>query len=217
MNRVPTDLIFTIMFTWKLSILLFPGEYVVAFISCTLLATFPQFNFISSVITNDNLANLLSTVCLYYLFGVIIEGINLKKSILIGILLGLSFLTKLTTMFLFPVCLIIFLYVFIKEKDNVARRSIAGNFLILFSICMIVCGWFFMRNLFLYGDIFAWDKFSEVFKSMATRNKSLFDLLSQTPYWKKTFNSLVGNFGWMTIPVNKAVCVHYYIIILSGI
>ncbi len=85
----------TVICVMKLTPLMFPehpGNMFPAF----LVASLPQFTFISAMITNDNLVTMFSTLSIYYLTSILDDPGDWKKFACLGVLFGLAILTKKT-------------------------------------------------------------------------------------------------------------------------
>ena len=89
-----------VYFIYRTALLIFENSNH-ALIAAFLAASLVQFAFISGVINNDNAANLLATLSLYYLIEAMKYG-KRKSFIMTGVCIGLGILTKKTILFIFP-------------------------------------------------------------------------------------------------------------------
>jgi hypothetical protein len=140
----------TIVATFALARELFPQQITIALGAAAFIALLPQFIFISSAISNDNLATALTASALYLIVRIARRGMNLSRVLVLGILVSAALLTKLTTIALSPLVLIVLAHSALKERN---WRSIITNGAILAALVALIAGWWYFRNLFLYGDL----------------------------------------------------------------
>lgn len=117
----------------------------------------PQFAYMSGVITNDALSYLLITVSLYLLLRQLRDGPSLRRAALMGVVMGLALLTKLSAAFLvFPAAVATLLD---RRSWRTAPLTVA--------LVVLIAGWWYVRNWALYGDatgveiLFRWSAPSE--------------------------------------------------------
>jgi len=143
----------------------------------------PMFSFISGAVNNDNLAALLCTGILLALMRLAVQelpqadlGIALwlwLQSLGLGLLLGLAALTKESGLGLLPLAgLALSLRAYRWWWADASRGRLqvfvqhvfllAGHTLLVFGAALAVAGWWYMRNLRLYGDWLGWNAFVEV-------------------------------------------------------
>ena len=118
-------------------------------LAATLIALVPQYLHVSSAITNDSLAVTLAAGALVVLALMVREGLSTKTTVLLGLLLGLGAITKLSLLYLVVPTGLVFLL------DLYRRRSLAvvlKNGVIVVGVALLLSGWWFLRNWQLYGD-----------------------------------------------------------------
>ena len=81
-----------------------------------------------------------------------------RESILAGALLGLAFLSKVTTFLLMPPCVLIFLVCHLK-KEGLSTKMFLKNLAFATMTCLNVAGWFYVRNWIRLGTFvpIGWD------------------------------------------------------------
>jgi 4-amino-4-deoxy-L-arabinose transferase-like glycosyltransferase len=132
----------------------FPDRPALALATMALVGFTPQFLFLSSSVSNDNLVILIASWTLAGLAA------WLRRPRLpawgqvgmMGVLLGLAVLAKLSGILLWPLVAGVLLWLACRSRD-VRWLSRAG--LLCFAIALAICGWWFVRNQLLYGDITA--------------------------------------------------------------
>ena len=141
----------TIVLIYKIGLTLVPGYRWPALGAATIAAAVPPFTFMSGAINNDNLAIALSTAALLVMVRVVRrQQASWLDVSLLGIVLGLTFLTKYTTVFLGVLSVVAIVIAGGGHKRILARIGVTSG------IALAISGWFYLRNTVLYGDPFAW-------------------------------------------------------------
>ncbi|MEO6595414.1 MAG: DUF2142 domain-containing protein, partial [Planctomycetota bacterium] len=163
-----------------------------------LVSCLPMWSFLHGVLNSDDLATLLATATLLALVRLSrSDAPTLRSAMAIGLLLGLALLTKLTTLFLAPLAAITFAVVGAREvRAGRSRRALqlVGT---AFVTATAISGWWFVRNLQLYGDPLAMQVHDASFPGIA-------DAYVWPYFWNmflpNVFASLLGCFGWFSLP-----------------
>ena len=217
----------TVYLTYRLALVIRPGHSLLAIGAASILAFTPMFVFISGSINNDNLAMLIaSATILIASNGRDIDkhkvriGFTLGKNyypiaghisvlhVLLGVLLGLGALTKLSLLTLFPIVGLSISYNKVRHWWNDPNRKyfkscISYALLLIFQLVVIfgtaiaICGWWFLRNLRLYGSLTGINMFMEVL-GQRSHSAPLAQLWSERigfmqSYW--------GLFGAVNVPL----------------
>lgn len=120
-------------------------------VTATLLAAFnPMFLFISSSVNNDNLVNLLSAITLALLLHIWRAGLSTRRVATLAALLALASLAKLSGLALYPVAALTVLGVLLRERRPWSEW--ARILLIVVAAWAVIAGWWYARNVALYGD-----------------------------------------------------------------
>jgi hypothetical protein len=115
-----------------------------------LVAALPQFAFVSGMLSNDSLANLLATAAISSLLAIHAEPLRWPEYLRFGCWLGLGILTKKTILFLIPGAGIVVGYALWKAQGK--KGLILLYTFGAMAVCAIVSGWWFVRNQQLYGE-----------------------------------------------------------------
>lgn len=122
--------------------LLWPDRPDRRLLALAMIALWPQFAYMSGVVTNDSLLFLLTTISLWLLLRQLRDGPSWRGAVVLGMVLGAALLTKISAIFLaLPVGLAFAL-------DRRAWRLA----LPVLGIVVLMSGWWFVRNTQLYGD-----------------------------------------------------------------
>ncbi|PIP56150.1 hypothetical protein COX05_04570 [candidate division WWE3 bacterium CG22_combo_CG10-13_8_21_14_all_39_12] len=112
----------------------------------------PTYIFSSVMVNNDNLSILWGSI-LFYMFT---KGIMSYKSLLVGLILGLSFLTKINTVvFVFAVVSNILLLIIRDRREKSKVLSYLSYLCVTLFVFCVVISPFLWRNYVLYGSILA--------------------------------------------------------------
>ena len=115
----------------------------------------PHFIFISSVINNDAAAACLCTLTLWAAIR-LAKGVSNRRwtgAALLGLLMGLSLLSKLSALALLPLAALALGLAWWRERD-LGSALLQGA--LVYGVTIGVAGWWYARNWLLYGDPLGW-------------------------------------------------------------
>ncbi len=141
----------TIVFVFKIGELVAPQRPTVAFVAAAITGLNPMFIFVSASVNNDTLAMALNGALILLLLRTLRDGFKLRYTVAIALLFALTSLTKLTSLILLPVLLGGTLFVQRKTSD---RRGMLVFLYVLALSWLLIAGWWYLRNLQLYGEPF---------------------------------------------------------------
>ncbi len=151
----------TVICAWLLARELFPERPALWAGTAAFNAFTPMFVFIGGAINNDNLAWFLCGLLIW----LIVRGarrpeiVNGRYAALIGLVAGAGMLTKYTTGFLLPLTGVMIAYAAIKRRSW--RVFIVGA-VVSGGLTIALAGWWYVRNLQLYGDLTGLGVFVEI-------------------------------------------------------
>jgi 4-amino-4-deoxy-L-arabinose transferase-like glycosyltransferase len=141
----------TVVGTYALARAAFPRRREIAPLATAVVAFNPQFLLVASGVNNDNLITPLVTLGLYLLFKAWRDGLTVRRTVCLGLLIGLAGLSKLSGWLLLVLSAVIILIL--------ARRLQTRKLLLFIGHCSwailaasAVSFWWFWRNWQLYGD-----------------------------------------------------------------
>ena len=201
-----------LFFVFKIVRLFFADEKIIV-LCLFFAASLPQFIYVSSTITNDSLANLLSTLAVYT-FLILLKDSTFKKIISFCIIFPLCLICKKTLFFLIPSVLISSAFALYTGKIN-------KNIFFKLSACMFlftmwIAGWFYLRNYFIYNDVLL-NTIEQLTVPMHYDPKSILSLYFLYPFVPGLFGSFFGVFGWMNVAMPFIVYLFYFIVVLTSI
>jgi 4-amino-4-deoxy-L-arabinose transferase-like glycosyltransferase len=181
----------TLLVSYQIFLLLWSDSVHIRLLALGIICFWPQFIYLSGSITNDVLSYFFITSGLALLLRQIQRGSSTRIAVLLGIVLGLGFLTKLSTAFmLFPVGLAVLL-------DRRAWRGAVWTAVII----ALLAGWWYVRNYTLYGDptgVSIIYDYSAPTELIGDGSFNLRVSLERVPY---AYDTLWARFG--SIPVNE--------------
>lgn len=192
----------TLWFTYRTGKLAFPRASPLPFFVLLLVASIPQFGFISTSFSNDNLIITASAAVVYWLARILAksedERLPLTDWLILGILLGIAALSKLQGLGL---CLLSVLAVgmlaWVRRDWRLPLRACLPVALPVLAIA----GWWYWRNYTLYGD---WSGLTNLLDKNGLRK----DALTLAGFWQEFRGlrySFWGLFGWFNILLPNSV------------
>lgn len=186
----------TLWFLYLTGKLAFPTKPTIQIIALLLVATIPQFVFISASVSNDNVINAASAVVVYYLARLLAKKeqapIQFDEWVILGILLGIAALSKLQGLGLWLMAALVGLALAWRRHDwQLPLRALIPVVL----PALVICGWWYWRNYTLYGD---WSGITHLL-DINGRRDSLPDWESLVGELRGLRYSFWGLFGWFNI------------------
>ncbi|MCH2539159.1 MAG: glycosyltransferase family 39 protein [Anaerolineales bacterium] len=212
----------TVAITYMLARSLFPGHPAIALLAGAVVAFNPMVVFISASVNNDNGIWFLSSLIMYMLVIFVQDGVSVQRPLkrvlkpaffpwVLGILLGLAILTKLSGLLLVPVIAVFLLW---KAKREGNWRCFWRDSLIVGFCVVIMTGWWFYRNWVLYGEILGDTMMAQVYGFTRVGTVSLSDLMFE---WRGWWYSLWGVFGAFNILPGNWVYVFFNTFVVLSI
>jgi len=190
--------------TYLIARQVFPARPALALGAAAIQAFIPQFLFISSAVSNDSLLAFLAALTLLQLIRMIKEQIKNEQEgkrpsylsfahLSLGFTLGLAALTKLSGLALLALSGLVLAWLAWRRRSW--RDLLAGG-LIVGGLAAAVAGWWYARNLRLYGDLTG---LSAMFQVVGERDDFA---ASAGALWSELAGlraSFWGLFGWFSI------------------
>ncbi len=146
--------------------LLGSGQPMLPVLAAALTAFNPMFLFITASVNNDNLVTALNSLIIWQMIVLFKRSVfSTRQSILIAVLVALASLSKLSGLVMLPFVVMGGIWVFsrtyfvmrIQEQSIRDRLDWRGfmTFVVLIGVMWgVVAGWWYIRNIILYGEIF---------------------------------------------------------------
>lgn len=188
--------VITLWCTYRSAKFAFPRSSALPFLTLLLVASIPQFAFIGTSFSNDNMIIAASAAVVYWLARLLAKSENERlhgwEWLVLGVLLGLAALSKLQGLGLFLLSALAVLLLAWTRRD----------WLLPLRACLPVAlpavalaGWWYWRNYTLYGD---WSGLNNLLDKNGLRN----DPLTVWGFWQEFRGlrySFWGLFGWFSI------------------
>ncbi len=182
---------FTIYLVFMLALTVYPHRSTLALLAAALAAFNPMLLFINASVNNDNLLILLTTLGLLLLVRDLQSserGPRWRSTLLLGLVLGLAVLTKVSGNVLLPVAALAVSLSAYKVKD---WRSWLIRGVVLVAMTVLIGGWWYLRNQMLYGEMLGIGRMADI----AGSRPAGFALLDLVGEWTGFWYSYWGVFG----------------------
>ncbi|MCK4315296.1 MAG: glycosyltransferase family 39 protein, partial [Anaerolineae bacterium] len=186
--------------TYGITLELFPEHRWLALGAASLTAFNPMFVFTAARVSNDAAVAAFGSLVVWGAVRLAVRGLSRRGLALTGVALGLATLSKLSGITLAPVVALALLLDAIRKFGNrkfVIRKFVVSA-LVLFGTAALVGGWWFGRNLLLYGELMgthAW------LSHTATVRPEAIGLLDVIPELHGLEMSYWAMFGWFNVAV----------------
>ncbi len=185
---------------------LFPDHPALAVGGAALVGFNPQFLYLSGAVNNDIPAALCGAAVLLMCVRLARRGPGPRTDAALGLLYGLALLTKLHLAAL--LALIELAYLLALWRTRNWRAFLRGNLIVL-GLAAAISGWWFGRNLALYGDLTGMSKVNELWAGRSPAG-NWWAVWQGLPY---LWSSLWGRFGYGQLPLPQMV---YQVIFYLG-
>lgn len=186
--------LFAVALAYVLARQLAPGRPALAAGAALTLACWPQWSFVHGVLDNGNLATPLAYGVLVVLGRMLVKRhAGVPLGLLLGLVVGCALLTKLTA--LFSLVLVGGVYAFGFWKWREQRAALARSALACLALTLALAGWYYARNLSLYGEPLASAAHRAAYaSSLIPEGRLQAYFFGRFP--GEAWRSLVGSFGW---------------------
>lgn len=203
---------FTVVFIYLLALEIKPDDKTLAAVAAALGAFNPMFIFISASVNNDNLAVMLAALALVLFARLVTRGATRRRFVVLGVVLGLAGLSKVSDLGLLVVAAMVFVYLLWQERrlnvdergnkksirvsprPSAFNRVLKDSFLCA-AIVFAIAGWWYARNWLLYGDPLAFNVWVQIAGGRPTP-VTVATLLGEFQGFRISF---WGNFGGVNI------------------
>lgn len=185
-----------------------PSVPAVAHIAAGLTVFNAQFLFISASVNNDNLVTALNSLIIWQVLALLRDGITARRALVLATLAALASLSKLSGLVMYPVIGVAALIAAWRARD---WRGLVGMGVTVCVVWAMLAGWWYARNLTLYGELFGTNTMLEVFgrRDAPTLPALLTELSSLTvSYW--------GVFGWFNVLTFDAYYLWTHLLMAGG-
>jgi 4-amino-4-deoxy-L-arabinose transferase-like glycosyltransferase len=190
----------TVFVSYKLACAMFPKNKLLQVSVPLTVLLIPQASFIFSYVNNDAFTIFAISLFYYCTIDIVNQGWTLKKAIRLGVVLGLSLLSKPNGYIVGPLAMVLFLSEGKRLVKTIKYWLTAGI------SALLVSGWWFVRNYLLYnGDFLGIHTTSITTVPTSYHNKgfTLVGFLRHSPFVEWSFKSSLAVFDYMTVFLPK--------------
>ena len=216
-----------VVFAFLIARTLFPHNLAIPLGTMAFVAFVPMHVAILASVNNDALAELILAALLLLLVRCLLDKnpLSIKQSLLIGLLLGLGLLTKVTIYIAVPlVAMMLALRAWIDIREagfgyvRLIVKELIKDGLMIYSLALLVALPWFARNAALYGDgdILGLGRHDAVVQGQLRTADLVAEVGTKTylvNFITTTFRSFWGQFGWMAVPMDNRT--YFFLTILS--
>jgi 4-amino-4-deoxy-L-arabinose transferase-like glycosyltransferase len=207
--------VLTILVSWRIVRVLLPVEPALALATAAFVAFVPMHVNMTAAVDNDALSNLLLAVAVLGLLLWLQRGFAWRGAILLGFVMGLAALTKVTALVILPLALLAAILRYRRAGRDGGHAHPFGALVVAYLVTLAVWGWWVLRNLLTYGlhDPLALDINRLVVPQPLT---GPLNLAAAQRFVTISFDSFWAQFGWMGIPVPQVYPVLVLLSALAG-
>jgi 4-amino-4-deoxy-L-arabinose transferase-like glycosyltransferase len=183
---------------------LFPERRWLALGAAALTAFNPMYVFTAARVSNDAAVAAFGSLVVWGVVRLAVRGLSRRALALLGAVYGLAALSKLSGVVLGPALILALLcdvwrtghykigHLF--RKDQLLRLLV--NAFVLFGATAVVCGWWFIRNFVLYGELMGTDAWLSHTATVRPEPIGFFDVFAQLKGLEMSYWAM---FGWFNI------------------
>jgi hypothetical protein len=180
------------------------GSLAVVFSALAIAALNPQFLFISSSISNDNLIVLIGAALMWWSIRTVRLGLTWPRILALAVLLAAALLTKLSVAALAVVPLCVLLATGTTWRRRLAALATVG------AVVAVMAGWWLLRNRALYGELTG----IEMWRRIWVWEDGIVSLSNLLPGLRAIWTSYWGQFGLGQVVMPEWV---YGLLALTGL
>jgi hypothetical protein len=192
----------TVLLVYETARELFHRRPTLAVTAAALVALNPMFLFISASVHDDALANLMAAGVLYVTTRVLVRGPTTRRAVVLGVLVGLTILTKLTCLPVVPTVGLALLWRPLADRGRAGWREVFRLGGIVLAVVLLIGGWWLVRNQVLYGEP---TSMAEQVDAWGGTRENAPDLLAAVRELGFLHDSFWGAFGYGQIPMPRWV------------
>ncbi|MDX2159833.1 MAG: glycosyltransferase family 39 protein [bacterium] len=150
----------TVFAVYQAARLVVPSRPGVPVLAAGLVAFNPQFVFISASVNNDNLVAALNSLVIWQALVLMRDGFSSRRSVGIALLMAFASLTKLSGLVVIPLVGAVALWTAFRRRT---WRDLLLLGVLTVGIWGIIAGWWYARNVILYGELFGTRRMLDIF------------------------------------------------------
>lgn len=169
----------------------------------------PQFLFTNAAVNNDGLLTALCSMALLLCIFLVTRGPSIRRCVLLGVVVGLASLTKLTGLGLLAPVAVVLLMVGLRCSF---REAVKGGVIVV-GLVLLLAGWWYGRNWVLYGDLTGMSMFFEALGDSPGRDLTLRRFVDELEGFRLSYWAV---FGWFNVLAGSWVYRFFDLVVLGG-
>ena len=149
----------TVWATWRIAHNLFPDDSWITFGATAFVAFLPGFLLISAVVNNDNLVIMLTSLSVLQVLSMRHRAWNARDAIVLGVLLGLALLTKVSALVVWAFAGALLVYYAFESKE---WRKASIHIALCFGTAAALFAPWALFNFLRFGDPLAWSVYLSI-------------------------------------------------------
>jgi hypothetical protein len=192
--------LFAVAATYGIALEIFPDRRWLALGAAALTAFNPMFIFTTARVSNDAAVTAFGSLVVWGAVRLAVRGLSRRGLVLAGAALGLAALSKLSGVILAPALALALLLDALRNTQHATRFALHAlrSTLHAFGATALVCGWWFLRNLFLYGELMGVDAWLSHTATVRLEPIGFFDVIPQLRGLEMSYWAM---FGWFNVGV----------------
>ena len=204
----------TVTAMWLTARALWPHEPAKIAVTLAIGALNPMFLYLSGSVNNDNLVIMLGAFVLWLTIRALHDGFARRTTILLGLLWGCALLAKLTGLILAATWGVALAWMAWQRRD---ARLFVSRLATIVGIALALAGWWFVRNILVYDQVFALGRVLEVWGARSPEQLNLLHLWRDLVY---SWTNFWGRFGYGQVPLPPLLywlCLALSVLAVAGI
>ncbi len=191
--------------TYGIALELFRRRPWIALGATSLAAFNPMFVFTSARVSNDAAVTAFASLAIWGAVRLAVRGVSRKELVLIGAALGLAVLSKLSGIVIAPAAALALAFDSWREWTRMSEeywpqrlRPIILRWALVGLPFLAVCGWWFVRNVVLYGELMGVDAWLSRTATVRPEGMGLLAVIPELGGLEKSYWAV---FGWFNVAV----------------
>ena len=191
--------------TYGIAVELFPQRPWISLGATALAAFNPMFVFTSARVSNDAAVTAFGSLALWGAVRLATAGASRKGLLLIGVALGLTGLSKLSGVVIAPAVALALLFDSLRQWEKRSQMpwrtrlsAIAYRWVLVGLPFLAISGWWFLRNVMLYGELMGVDAWLSRTSTVRSEPMGLLYVISELGGLEKSYWAM---FGWFNVGV----------------
>ncbi len=207
--------------TYGIALELFPDRRWLALGAASLTAFNPMFVFTAARVSNDAAVAAFGSLVVWGAVRLAVRGLSRRGLALTGAALGLATLSKLSGIILAPAVALALLFDTFRtwrQYPQISRRRrsglVIGHWSLVILPALAVCGWWFVRNLLLYGELMGTHAWLSHTATVRSEPIGFFDVIPELRGLEMSYWAM---FGWFNVPVAPWMYCFWWVLVRAGV